>query len=448
MTRIGPPVPAALRAAPALTLLLPLVLLQGCSLIPGFGMRDQPPPPPAYQPESVETHSFTVGPDDEILGELATVPVDNGDTLSDLARHYGLGYQQVVAANPDIDPWTPPAGTKALLPLRFILPDAPRKGVVINLANMRLFHFTGNSSLTTYPVGIGREGRASPLGAMTVDRKMPNPTWYVPESIRRDHARKGDPLPAAVSPGPDNPLGAYALYLSRPSYLIHGTNKPFSIGVRASNGCIRLYPEDIRVLFRDVKERSQVRIVNQPYLVAVGQSDIYLEAHEPHEELSPKQARAAVMAKLKKLEKKRGATLNWARITRVLDEVRGIPVAVGHAATATPDYAAGAVALQHPGRLNGQPEPVVTANAGDSWYVRAATTDDGTSADKLAAVLNHMGPRIPARAVAKGSRYEVLAGPYADAKTARQANKQLRLDLEIDGQIVEPRQRLSLRATH
>jgi L,D-transpeptidase ErfK/SrfK len=446
MTRKGPSSSAGPRRWLLFALLMPLALLQGCSFMPGFGMREEPLPLPSYQRHTVEAHSFTLGPNDEVLGEMATVPLDEGDTLSDLARHYGLGYQQIADANPEYDPWTPPAGSKVLLPLRFILPDAPRKGVVINLANMRLFHFGGKSNLTTYPVGIGREGRASPLGAMTVDRKTPNPTWYVPESIRRDHAKKGDPLPAVVSPGPDNPLGAYALYLSRPSYLIHGTNKPFSIGVRASNGCIRLYPEDIQVLFHDVKQKSQVRIVNQPYLVGVSGNEVYLEAHQPHEELNTRQARATVTSKLKNLEKKQGVKLNWARIAQVLDEARGIPVAVGSPGTATPEYAAGAVALQHPARLTGQPEPVVASNTGQSWYVRAAITEDSNSADKLAAVLNHMGPRIPARAVAKAGRYEVLAGPYADAKSAKLATKQLRIEMEIAGQVIEPNQRLSLRS--
>lgn len=447
MTRKGSTLATGCRSWLLLVLLLALTALQGCSFMPGFGMREEPLPLPAYQPQSVEAHSFNLRPNDEVLGELATVPVNEGDTFSDLARHYGLGYQQIADANPDYDPWTPPAGTKILLPLRFILPDAPRKGVVINLANMRLFRFTDKSTLSTYPVGIGREGRASPLGAMTVDRKTPNPTWYVPESIRRDHAKKGDPLPSVVSPGPDNPLGAYALYLSRPSYLIHGTNKPFSIGVRASNGCIRLYPEDIQALFHDVKEKSQVRIVNQPYLVGLSGSEVYLEAHQPHEELNAKQARAAVTAQLKKLEKKQGVKLNWERIAQVLDEARGIPVAVGTPGGPAPDYAAGALALQHPARLNGQPEPVDGSHAADSWYVRAATTEDGNSADKLAAVLNHMGPRIPARAVAKSGRYEVLAGPYVDAKAAKLAAKQLRVEMEITGQIIEPKQRLSLRTS-
>lgn len=446
MTHKGPSSPVGRRPWLLFTLLMPLAVLQGCSFMPGFGVREEPLPLPAYQPDSIESHSFRIGADDEVLGELATVPLDEGDTFSDIARHYGLGYQQITEANPEYDPWTPPASTKVLLPLRFILPDAPRKGVVINLANMRLFHFSGKSSLTTYPVGIGREGRASPLGAMTVDRKTPNPTWYVPESIRRDHAKKGDPLPSVVSPGPDNPLGAFALYLSRPSYLIHGTNKPFSIGVRASNGCIRLYPEDIQVLFRDVKEKSQVRIVNQPYLVGISGNAVYLEAHQPHEELNAKQARAAASAKLKKIEKMQGIKLNWGLIAQVMDEARGIPVAVGKPGTVTPDYAAGAVTLSHPSRLTGQPGPVDAANNGQSWYVRAATTEDSNSADKLAAVLNHMGPRIPARAVAKSGRYEVLAGPYADAKTAKQAAKQLRIEMEIAGEIVEPKQRVSLRA--
>jgi L,D-transpeptidase ErfK/SrfK len=426
-------------------ILLAMIALQACSF--GPLTRNEPLQLPRQPIDHVETHVFSVDPGDSVVGELATVPVKEDDTFSDLARHFGLGLQQVTDANPGIDPWIPEAGQKVLLPTQFILPDAPRKGLVINLATMRLFHFPGtkSSQVHTYPVGIGREGRASPMGTMTVDRKTPNPTWYVPESIRRDHAKKGDPLPAIVSPGPDNPLGEFAMYLSRPSYLIHGTNKPFSIGLRASNGCIRLYPEDIRVLFKDVKEKSQVRIVNQPYLVGQSGPKVYLEAHEPHEELDAKQVRAALNAKLKQIEKKQGIKLDWAKIDQVVKDARGLPVPVTEHSDSIADLSSHALALDHPGRLNGQPEPV--RGDADAWYVRAIETKSQNDAEKMAAMLNHMGPRIPARAVDKGDMFEVLAGPYSDAKAAKLAAKQLKIEMEIAADVVAPArsQKLTLR---
>ena len=143
------------------------------------------------------------------------ISANDGDTLPDIARHFGLGYNEITIANPGIGPWTPKAGARVLLPLQFILPDAPRKGIVLNLANMRMFYYPPKQpdTLFTYPVGIGREGWNTPLGQTTVVAKKVNPAWTVPESIRREHAAKGDPLPAVVPPGPDNPLGKYALLL-------------------------------------------------------------------------------------------------------------------------------------------------------------------------------------------------------------------------------------------
>jgi L,D-transpeptidase ErfK/SrfK len=217
-----------------------------------------------------EAQRFEIAAGEDIFGSLWMLPLHEDDTLPDVARHYGLGYEELASANPDVDPWVPARNSKVLIPLGFVLPKAPRKGIVINLAAMRLFHFptgSGGGRVVTYPVGIGREGRSSPTGPLSILKKKDHPTWYPTANIRADHRRKGDPLPAAVSPGPDNPLGDYALYLSRQPYLIHGTNKPYSVGWRASNGCIRLYPEHIEQLFPEVPVREPVLIVNQPYLI-------------------------------------------------------------------------------------------------------------------------------------------------------------------------------------
>lgn len=417
-----------------LVLLAPLLLLSACSFQPA--VREQAPPPPPV-PERVESHAFDVSAEDSVVGRLATVPVREGDTLLDIARHYGLGHSHIAEANPDLDVWLPPADARPVLPLQFVLPDAPRKGVVVNLATMRLFQFAKGGRLNTYPVGIGREGRSTPTGAMKIDRKIEHPTWHVPDSIRKDHQAKGDPLPAVVSPGPDNPLGDYAFYLNLPKYLIHGTNKPYSIGFRASNGCLRLYPEDIEKLYGDLAVKSPVRIVNQPYLLGWLNGEPYLEAHEPFEEADVKHLQKDLRAKLKQVEKKKGITLDWARVDETLTQARGLPTPIRAGSPRLEQQVAQALALSHPARLTGQPDDVKDKTG--AWYVKIQEeARDEREARRLAALLNHQGPRIPARAVTEGARQQVLAGPYDDAKTAREAVKRLRVDLEMKGQVIAP----------
>jgi len=222
----------------------------------------------------------------DVIGEVQYVVARDEDTLPDFARRYDLGHDEIVAANPDVDPWLPGAGTRVVLPTRFVLPDAPREGIVLNLATLRLFYYppvedNQPQTVITHPVGIGREGWRTPVGHMRIIEKTENPSWRPPASIRREHAKKGDPLPAVVPAGPDNPLGAHAMRLSRPSYLLHGTNKPYGVGMRVSHGCIRLYPEDIARLFEAVPKGTDVRIVNQPYLAGWKNGELYLEAHAP-----------------------------------------------------------------------------------------------------------------------------------------------------------------------
>ena len=427
-------------------MLILVSLFPACSFGPAVRQVDLPLPPARV--ERIETHEFTLAKDDSLVGQLASVPVREGDTLSDIARHYGLGLEQLSAANPELEPWTPQANYKVVLPLQFILPDAPRKGVVVNLASMRMFHFSAAKNATnlmTYPVGIGKEGRSTPLGQMAVERKTAHPTWFVPDSIRRDHALKGDPLPASVSPGPDNPLGDYAMYLTRPSYLIHGTNKPYSIGFRASNGCIRLYPEDIERLFKSLPEKTPVKIVNQPYLVGSYHGELYLEAHEPQEEIESGQLKKAMLAKLKQMEKKLGKKLDWPKIEQTLNQARGIPVPVFENTESLDQVVAKAVALTHPAKLYAQPEPPVLNSS--SWYIQAGETADEVSARRLAAMLNHQGPRIPAQTVEQNGRYQIYAGPYKDAKTTKIAAKRMKIDLEIDGEIIAPKEGTNLRAS-
>ncbi|MGB5735742.1 MAG: L,D-transpeptidase family protein, partial [Thiohalocapsa sp.] len=199
------------RGAGLAALLLAMLLLAGCAGLPEFGFMLE-------EPERTDRFVL-LDPDADVIGKLQYVVARDEDTLPDFARRYGLGHEEILAANPGVDPWLPGAGTKVLLPTRFVLPNAPREGIVLNLAALRLFYYPevepgAPQVVVTHPVGIGREGRRTPLGRMRIIEKRENPTWRPTASIRREHAKQGNPLPAVVRAGPDNPLGAHALRLS------------------------------------------------------------------------------------------------------------------------------------------------------------------------------------------------------------------------------------------
>jgi L,D-transpeptidase ErfK/SrfK len=385
----------------------------------------------------IERNEFSVAKGDDVIGRLAVIRLEKGDTLPDIARHFSLGINAVSAANPGVDVWVPGAGEQILLPLSFILPDAPRKGIVINLATMRLFQFKRDGKslvVSTYPVGIGTEERPSPTGPMRVERKAPRPTWYVPASIAEARRKKGDILPAMVPPGPDNPLGEYALYLSMSSYLMHGTNKPASIGLRATNGCIRLYPEDVKRLYKDTAVKTPVLIINQPYLLGQRDGVVYLEAHVPLEGMDADLD--GVHAKLKKFEKDSGRTLDRSKVKKILAEARGIPVPVFDLREGSKKDVAKPIKVKHPDTLYARPEtPKLKL---DAWYVLAADVSDEIDARRIAAIINHQGPPIPARVLAKRHGYRVIAGPFNDVSEAKDALKRLKIDLDIDGILIEP----------
>ena len=223
-----------------------------------------------------------------VVGDVQVVAVEGDNTLSDLARAYGLGYDEIVAANPDVDPWLPGVGTRVLLPTQYVLPPV-RDGVVLNIASKRLYYFPpradGEALLVyTFPIGIGRVGWETPVGRTTVIAKARDPQWYVPWSVQQEHKATGNPLPAVVPPGPDNPLGAFVLKLDMPGYLIHGTNQPYGVGMRVSHGCVRLYPENIEFLFPEVAIGADVSILNEPFLLGERNGELYFEAHVPLED--------------------------------------------------------------------------------------------------------------------------------------------------------------------
>ena len=204
---------------------------------------------------------FPLAPGQKVVGAITEYVVQPGEGLNEIARKFDLGYTALAAANPGIDQFEPGAGRRLVIPSQYVLPDAPHQGIVINLAQYRLFYFPpGGDRVETYPLGLAVFGSKTPLGTTSVVRKEPHPTWYPPPSIRAERPE----LPAMIAPGPDNPLGDYALHLGWPRYLIHGTNKPDGVGRNVSHGCIRMYPEDIERLFNEASVGTQVRTVNQP----------------------------------------------------------------------------------------------------------------------------------------------------------------------------------------
>jgi L,D-transpeptidase ErfK/SrfK len=311
-----------------LPLLAALMLLSGCAGLPQFGLFAQAP---------MRTDRFLLTDEGtDVVGQVQYVVARKEDTLPDFARRYGLGYNEIVAANPDVDPWLPGAGTRVLLPTRFVLPDAPREGIVLNLPALRLFYYPPAAEgeprvVITHPIGIGREGWRTPVGRMRIIQKTEDPVWRPPTSIRREYAKRGDPLPAVVPAGPDNPLGAHAMRLSRPAYLLHGTNKPYGVGMRVSHGCVRLYPEDISRLFNEVAVGTDVRIVNQPYLAGWQGGVLHLEAHEPLAEDAKRwQGSLAPMQRVVKAASDEAPdAVDWQQAEDVARAARGLPVPIG-----------------------------------------------------------------------------------------------------------------------
>ena len=415
-----------------------ILSLSGCAAMKSVQETAGSFPSQSHREKKIERNKFPVARGEDVIGRLAVIRLEKGDTLPDIARHFSLGIDEISTANPGVDVWVPEAGERILLPLSFILPDTPRKGIVVNLATMRLFQYKvdGTSLLVmTYPIGIGTDERPTPTGQMYVARKAARPTWHVPASIAEDHRKKGDILPKAVPPGPDNPLGEYALYLSKSGYLIHGTNKPASIGLTATNGCLRLYPENVKTLFDDTPVKTPVLIVNQPYLIGQRDGVLYLEAHAPTEASGVLESEK-LHKKLRTIEKKARRTLDWKKVKEVQAEARGIPVPIFEFSQGSQKEVAKPVEVEHPETLYGKPEvPALKLHA---WYVLAADVPDKIEAQRIAAIINHQGPQIPARVFQKRDSYRVIAGPFNDGSEAKKAAKRLKIDLEIDGIVIEP----------
>ncbi|MDX5371032.1 MAG: L,D-transpeptidase family protein [Pseudomonadaceae bacterium] len=278
-------------------------------------------------------------PGEDIVGQIQVIKAKYEDTFADIASANDLGYLEMVAANPGVDAWLPGEGSEIVLPTRYILPPGPREGIVINLAEYRMYYFPkGQNVVHTFPLGIGREGWGSPIATTTITAKTPNPGWTPPASIRAEHAADGDPLPAYVPPGPNNPLGPFKFTLGTPGYLIHGSNKKFGIGMRVSHGCFRMLNHNVLELAKMAPVGTKVRIIDEPYKFGISGGKVYLEAHTPlveEGELSVVDKHAAVInALLKNEQLGAGMRLDWEMVREVVASEDGMPIEI-----AVPDQA-------------------------------------------------------------------------------------------------------------
>ena len=268
---------------------------------------------------------------DDLVGQIQFTSIHEGDTFPAIAERYGVGYYQLVEANPEVDPDQLQPGTVLIVPTQYLLPPVPKNGIVINLATMRLYYFPkGKSYFYTYPVGIGRFNWSTPIGKLHVIQKIKNPVWVVPKNILHYRQENGDPISKVVPSGPDNPLGYYALRLSQPTYLIHGTNDLSSVGRRSSAGCIHLYPKDIKTLFKMVSVNMPVLVINRPYIVGQNDGKLYIEAHFPLKEDREKlfnNLSQAVLALLNQYSKYifEESQINLQKATEIMKEHTGLP---------------------------------------------------------------------------------------------------------------------------
>jgi L,D-transpeptidase ErfK/SrfK len=349
------PIPVSFARLGAVACLLAgLCLLQGCALFgpkppqPAPVVQAPPPPPPTPAlPEPVDTHKFVLEADQDVVGTVQITTARKQDTLLDIGRRFNVGYNEIVNANPGVDIWIPGAGTRVVVPTQFILPAAPHEGIVIDVAALRLYYFPrhrpGEPQIVyTYPIGIGKAGWNTPEGVTHVTARIKDPVWHPSLALRRDHYKdNGEQLPAVVKPGPDNPLGKFEFRLGWPTYLIHGTNLPYGVGLRSSHGCVRLYPEDIEKLFQMVPLGTPVRVVNQPYLFGWRDHQLYLQVYPPLQDdhrdwrHAQKHLLTAMLGTRGRRElAAAGAQIDWDSVAAIAAAPRDIPVPVTGAAAA------------------------------------------------------------------------------------------------------------------
>jgi len=287
------------------------------------------------QAERVEQFTLPESGND-LVGVHQWTTISSNETLVDLADRFHMGYNLLKSANPEVDAWLPEEGVQVLLPGETILPRESRKGVVINVAEMRLYYYhqngKGQALVDVYPISVGRGEWLTPITVTQVTGRVKDPVWYPPESIRAEHAARGDFLPKQVPAGPNNPLGNYLLSLGIPSYFIHGTNKRFGIGMQVTHGCIRMYPDDIEQLVKIIPTKTQVTIINQPFKAGWRDDELYLEVHPPLEtngEVVDIRLTDVVNLLIETTKEAPEAQIDWDQVELVLAEAKGIPQKVG-----------------------------------------------------------------------------------------------------------------------
>lgn len=272
---------------------------------------------------------------DDLIGSVMTISASREETLLDIARRFDVGQDEIVMANPSVDRWIPADGALVTLPTAYILPRTERRGLVLNVPEMRMYYYPPSDSgqpdvVHTYPVSIGRMDWSTPLGTTRIVEKTKDPSWRPPESIVAEHASNGSILPDVIPPGPDNPLGEYALRLGLPGYLIHSTNKPYGVGMRVTHGCIRMYPEDIEFLFPLVPVGTSVSIINQAIKVGWSGDRLYVEVHPPLEEhRSEGGLRERGLALIHFEKRGKQLVLDEAALEEALRRQDGIPTEIG-----------------------------------------------------------------------------------------------------------------------
>jgi L,D-transpeptidase ErfK/SrfK len=271
---------------------------------------------------------------ESVVGEVQYVVARHEDTMLDIGRRFSVGYEEMVAANPGVDAWLPGEGTRVRVPSRYVLPDAPREGIVVNLPEHRIYYYPKPrrgepAQVVTFAISIGKMDWKTPLGLTRIVNKRERPAWYPPESVRKEHEADGRPLPKVVPPGPDNPLGDYAMRLGIPggAYLIHGTNRPAGVGMQVTHGCMRMYPEDIEWLYPQVPVGTPVRIVDQPIKMGWLDGTLYMEVHQALEghETPPSDNLTNITRLLVAATQDRIAPIDWAGAERAVLEATGVP---------------------------------------------------------------------------------------------------------------------------
>ena len=276
--------------------------------------------------------TFKLPTQGNIVGTVYTVPSKMGQTLGSIGQKHGIGLESMVAANQGSEIWQLNSGHPLTIPAQFVLPSGPRTGIVVNIAEMRLYYYhPDGQQVSTFPIGIGQEGWGTPLTSGTVVTKVKDPTWHVPESIRKLSMHSNNPLPKVVPPGPNNPLGKYAIKLTVPGVLIHGTLGSNTIGRRSSHGCIRLWDDDIQYLFEQVPIGTSVRIIHEPYKIGIQDKTILLESHDPisdHAEERSSQL-ITIAQKVTMAAQEKHYEIDWDKVELMGKMETGIPTPIG-----------------------------------------------------------------------------------------------------------------------